>query len=225
MACHAAAGLCRDAQLVSSERAARCAEGLLRSAVALATAPASACTTTPRSRSASRARAGRGGVHADGGGGRDAQLPGRSAAAAPAGTQGTVPQKKRRKKRQKKAEAAGQDKEFLVGASSCLAAAAAAPSSAASPSLGSRRELVKKDSRERSRRRLAAPAGAAPAEASDEVMPASLRPGVTARLVGLVKRPGLNVAVVTWVPFGEQRGAEWPLRRGAARRLNSEGLC
>ena len=39
VATHAAGALCREARLRSSERAARCAEGLLRSAVALAVAP------------------------------------------------------------------------------------------------------------------------------------------------------------------------------------------
>ena len=48
LTCHAAAGLCRDARLCSSERAARCAEGLLRSAVAVAFAPASATPPGPR---------------------------------------------------------------------------------------------------------------------------------------------------------------------------------
>ena len=48
LTCHAAAGLCRDARLCSSERAARCAEGLLRSAVAVAFAPASPTPPAPR---------------------------------------------------------------------------------------------------------------------------------------------------------------------------------
>ena len=54
LTCHAAAGLCRDARLCSSERAARCAEGLLRSAVAVAFAPASSTPPGPRRASTPR---------------------------------------------------------------------------------------------------------------------------------------------------------------------------
>ena len=52
LACHAASGLCRDAQLAVPVRICRSAQGLMRSATALATAPprAEARTVSPEHR-------------------------------------------------------------------------------------------------------------------------------------------------------------------------------
>ena len=46
----------------------------------------------------------------------------------------------------------------------------------------------------------------APAQASAEAVPATLGPGMAARLVGLVQRPELNDAVVTLQSFDKSAG-------------------
>ena len=217
IACHAAAGLCRDSDLgLQTVRAARCAEGLMRSVTAIASAPAAAPTKATPGPSTEKKFMSKNGMTKDKDKGKDRDSMDVDVAR-------PAQPRRRRRKQALRADAPTSvppselNDEWAdeVASKSAQGIVPAVPPLYDLPVAGVRRPLVARLSSSRSPRRSSPAPTATTATAA---APGSLRAGCIALIEGLVSRPELDQSLVELTRL-DANASRWVCRSKGGEQL------